>query len=447
MDPATSLTPQREVEELLQFLYLMPVAVVKLGATGAVEMLNPKAVQLLHDLGIDPGHADGPTILDGLLPGLAAKWQASAGKIGALMPPQRCNPLRPPAGPLHLVLQLVRPDLHCTMLTIEDVTTVVEQERELARQRRRMGVVLDHIHGYCVAMLDLDGTITEWNPSIGSLFGVARGVGVGQPLLNWLARDASQPPPPDFPTLNAVVKEQGWCRLQAPWRKADGQLLWGDCVITPVIESDGLAGSFVAVIRDVTDEHRRTQLLLDETLTDPLTGLYNRRGLEQHVAALLRRHSGAPLAQTWIMLDIDFFKKVNDTYGHDAGDSVLRRVAQTLQETSRKGDILARIGGEEFALLLPDVAAPAVMQLAERLRLRVAALEVTIKGGGVRVTVSLGVAQQASGETWIAALARADVALYLAKQEGRNRVMLAAAQPRAAQNSTRTLASTSDPSM
>jgi diguanylate cyclase (GGDEF)-like protein/PAS domain S-box-containing protein len=328
---------------------------------------------------------------------------------------------------LHLVLQLVRPDPYCTMLTIEDVTTTVEQERELARQRRRMGVVLDHIHGYCVAMLDLRGTITEWNPSIGSLFGVAQGVGVGQPLLNWLAHDISLRALPDFPTLNAVVKQQGWCRLQAPWRKADGQLLWGDCVITPVIEADGVAGSFVAVIRDVTDEHRRTQLLLDETVTDPLTGLYNRRGLEQHVAALLTRPAGTPLVQTWVMLDIDFFKKVNDTHGHDAGDTVLRRVAQTLQDTSRKDDILARTGGEEFVLLLPDVAAPAAMQLAERLRLRVAALGVTINGCSVRVTVSLGVAQQAAGETWNAALTRADAALYRAKQEGRDRVMLAAA--------------------
>ena len=426
MDPGASLAPQRVVEELLQFLYLMPVAVVKLGATGAVEMLNPKAVKMLHDLGIDPGHADGPAILDGLLPGLAAKWQASAGKIGAIMPPQRCNPLHPPAGPLHLVLQLVRPDLQCTMLTIEDVTTTVEQERELARQRRRMGVVLEHIHGYCVALLDLGGMITEWNPSIGSLFGVAQGGGVGQPLFNWLDRDISQPPPPDFRTINAVVKQQGWCRLQAPWRKVDGQLLWGDCVITPVIEADGLAGSFVAVIRDVTDEHRRTQLLLDETVTDPLTGLYNRRGLEQHVEALLTRPAGAPLTQSWVMLDLDFFKKVNDTHGHDAGDTLLRSVAQTLRNTARKGDILARTGGEEFVLLLPDCAAPAAMNLAERLRLCVASLGVTINGCSVRITVSLGVAQQAPGETWIAALARADAALYLAKQEGRDRVMLAA---------------------
>jgi diguanylate cyclase (GGDEF)-like protein len=268
--------------------------------------------------------------------------------------------------------------------------------------------------------------ITEWNPSIGSLFGVAQGVGVGQQLFNWLDRDISQPPPPDFRTINAVVKQQGWCRLQAPWRKVDGQLLWGDCVITPVIEADGLAGSFVAVIRDVTDEHRRTQLLLDETVTDPLTGLYNRRGLEQHVEALLTRPAGAPLTQSWVMLDLDFFKKVNDTHGHDAGDTLLRSVAQTLRNTARKGDILARTGGEEFVLLLPDCAAPAAMNLAERLRLCVASLGVTINGCSVRITVSLGVAQQAPGETWIAALARADAALYLAKQEGRDRVMLAA---------------------
>jgi diguanylate cyclase (GGDEF)-like protein/PAS domain S-box-containing protein len=419
---------QRQVEELLQFLYLMPVAVVKLGESGGVEMLNPQAVHLLHELDIDPGHADGPHILDALLPGLAARWQASAGKVGAILPPERCTPPHGPARPLHLVLRLVRPDAHCTMLAIEDVTATVEQERELARQRRRIGVVLDQIHGYCVAMLDLGGAITEWNPSIGNLLGVDQGKGIGMPLLNWLARDIALLPPPDFATIKAVVVQQGWCRLQAPWRKVDGQVLWGDCVITPVMETDGLAGSFVAVIRDVTEEHRRTQLLLDETVTDPLTGLYNRRGLEQRLEALLTRPAGAPLVQTWIMLDIDFFKLVNDTHGHDAGDAVLQAVAKALQNSARKGDVLARTGGEEFVFLLPDVAATAAAQLAERLRLQVSAVVVSFNEQDLRVTASLGVAEQGRQEPWVAALARADAALYLAKEAGRNRVMLSAAE-------------------
>ena len=113
-----------------------------------------------------------------------------------------------------------------------------------------------------------------------------------------------------------------------------------------MIETDGLAGSFVAVIRDVTEEHRRTQLLLDETVTDPLTGLYNRRGLEQRLEALLTRPAGAPAVQTWIMLDIDLFKRVNDTHGHDAGDAEPACCAGTDNNRSadRADGVAARCG-------------------------------------------------------------------------------------------------------
>ena len=205
-------------------------------------------------------------------------------------------------------------------------------------------------------------------------------------------------------------------------------MLWGDSILTPVVESDGVASSFVAVIRDVTDEHWRTQRLMDEALKDPLTQLYNRRGLEQRMEALMHRPGGAPSLQTWVMLDIDFFKLVNDTYGHDGGDAVLRSVAAALQSTAREGDILARIGGEEFVLLLPDAKADAAVQLAERLRASVAALVVEIGGREVRVTVSLGVAEQPPGESWVASLERADSALYRAKQTGRNRVVVSGAE-------------------
>jgi diguanylate cyclase (GGDEF)-like protein len=430
---------QREIEELLQFVYLMPVAIARLGEGGAVEMLNPKAVQILADLDIDSGQADGPTILDALEPGLAMRWRASAGRVGPVLTPQRCTKIRPDGVALHLLLQVVRPDERCTMLAIEDVTTTVEQERELARQRRRIGLVLEHIQGYCVAMLDGAGAVTEWNPSIGRLLGRTAEQVVGQPLLDWVAQpggstnpvvaleaaEAAVDPPGHFVRIAQAVALQGWCRLQMPCAGSDGQLLWGDCVVTPVVEPDGQTQGFVAVIRDVTEEHRRTQRLIDAALTDSLTGLYNRRGLERRLALLHDRPGAHAPMLSWIMSDIDHFKHVNDTYGHDGGDAVLKAVATSLRGAGRDGDTLARFGGEEFVLLLVGATADVAASVAERLRSRVAALRVVSGQHSIGVTASFGVAQQAPGETWTSALERADAAMYRAKQGGRNRVVLA----------------------
>jgi diguanylate cyclase (GGDEF)-like protein/PAS domain S-box-containing protein len=426
-------TPAPGVEEMLQFLYLMPVAIVRLGMTGAVEMLNPKAVHLLHDLDIDAGYADGATILEALHPGLAQQWQATAGQVGPVMTSLRCSPARPHGSELHLQIQVVRPNQHCTMLAIEDVTATVEQERELARQRRRMGLVLEHIRGYGAALLDLAGRVTEWNPSIGRLLDIKADELVGHPLMSWVSDyPVRAERTPDFPAIQAIVSRYGRCELEAPWRRTDGQLLWGDCVVVPVLEAGGQTSGYVAVIRDVTDEHKRTQLLLDEALTDPLTHLYNRRGLEKRLAvaprrpaALESRSAVAPATISGIMADIDHFKRVNDAYGHDGGDLVLKAVAVALQAAARDGDTVARIGGEEFVLVLPGVSADEAGRVAERLRATIERLVIEAGGSQVRVTASFGVAEQCAQEAWSVTLERADAALYRAKDEGRNRVVQA----------------------
>ena len=304
-------------------------------------------------------------------------------------------------------------------------TTDSETKRELERQRSRMALVFEYIHGHCIVMLDPAGTVIEWNASIGRLFGIAPDAIVGQPLLSRVSVDLGEhTSSPDFFAVRNVISKVGWCRVDASWKKGDGREMWGDCVIAPVAEADGSTGGYVAVIRDVSVEHINTQELIDAALTDPLTGLHNRRGLEGRSEALHFRPGGATVTQVWIMVDIDHFKRVNDSYGHEAGDEVLKAVAEALRSTARVADIVARFGGEEFVLVLPDTSAEVAARIAERLRLAIEALSTDVDGQVIRVTASFGVAQRAAQESQLEVLERADAALFSSKKDGRNRVTM-----------------------
>ncbi|MDP2821057.1 MAG: diguanylate cyclase [Sulfuritalea sp.] len=186
------------------------------------------------------------------------------------------------------------------------------------------------------------------------------------------------------------------------------------------------------VLRQEQEELRR--LLLDlsianqraqeAALTDVLTGLYNRRhAMERLVQAWAEAERGhRPLSL--LMLDIDHFKAVNDTYGHDVGDAVLRQFAETLRTFSRVPDVPCRFGGEEFLLIAPDTALDGALQLARRIRLAVEHKTLIATGASVRLTVSIGVAEKMAKHANIDQLIKtADEALYSAKQRGRNQVV------------------------
>ena len=156
--------------------------------------------------------------------------------------------------------------------------------------------------------------------------------------------------------------------------------------------------------------------------TDALTGLPNRRRfaeIAEHELARSRR-SGHPL--TLALGDIDFFKRINDQHGHAAGDHVLRTVANLLQGALRDYDSVARWGGEEFVVLLPDTDASRAQAIVERLRQTIAESHPSFEGALIPVTMTLGVAQFADDDNWHAVVARADEALYRGKAAGRNRV-------------------------
>jgi len=177
-------------------------------------------------------------------------------------------------------------------------------------------------------------------------------------------------------------------------------------------------------LRREVAERRAAQAELERmALTDPLTGLDNRRSFFAHLEReLSRAERGSPFPGL-ILLDLDRFKRLNDTYGHPAGDAALVAVANCLHDLVRPSDVAARVGGEEFAILISNSAADALPQIAERTRAQIEELAFIWGGEEVPIRASLGIARAREGETEAKLYERADNALLRAKETGRNRVV------------------------
>tara|TARA_R110000868_G_scaffold152486_2_gene377180 strand:+ start:1481 stop:2626 length:1146 start_codon:yes stop_codon:yes gene_type:complete len=171
--------------------------------------------------------------------------------------------------------------------------------------------------------------------------------------------------------------------------------------------------------RIAAEEAAQQAIVMAET--DQLTGIANRRRASFVLDQIIVSAQQSPASASIAIFDIDHFKRINDTYGHQCGDEVLKRVAADAARCLRSGDTIGRLGGEEFVIILPGANAETALQVAERVRTAVE------RGGrNSAVTISIGVAELASGETADAVLRRADCALYVAKREGRNTLRLAA---------------------
>ena len=202
-----------------------------------------------------------------------------------------------------------------------------------------------------------------------------------------------------------------------------------DYVLRPVDRNELLARCRTQVRRRRYQEKLRDnyERSFEMALTDGLTGLYNRRYLEAHLGGLIERISGGRRHLSVIMFDIDHFKKINDTYGHAAGDEVLQELCARIMKGVRSFDTVARYGGEEFVVVMPETDINVAMTVAERLRQGVADQPFTAitTDKKLDVTISIGVAEVdvAGGDTTVSLIHRADEALYAAKSAGRNRVM------------------------
>ncbi|MBF0219053.1 MAG: diguanylate cyclase [Gammaproteobacteria bacterium] len=224
----------------------------------------------------------------------------------------------------------------------------------------------------------------------------------------------------------------------------DDERLQHICI--PVIQS-GTVGSIVQLVVDqskpesyeavlpyvklylreaspVIEAKRLMDTLRESTLRDAMTGLHNRRFLEEYVDTLIANADRNKKDVAILMLDLDYFKKVNDTYGHDVGDTVLKELSKVLRSAVRSSDMVIRYGGEEFVIILTDLHGGNGDEVAEKIRAAVEEMKIQVPGAVLRKTISIGAATYPKdGDTFWQVIKFADVALYRAKEEGRNRVV------------------------
>ncbi|KAA0875257.1 GGDEF domain-containing protein [Nitrincola tapanii] len=234
-------------------------------------------------------------------------------------------------------------------------------------------------------------------------------------------------------------QERPWLFRFKSYRPFTGgaEAMYQNITLIPLNQGEMGAEHLGIMIYDMTDaalNHKALEGANDSlqalSRTDRLTELYNRGYWEECLAQEFQRFLRTRQTSTLVMLDIDHFKAINDNYGHQAGDEVIRQVAARIQLLTRTTDLCGRYGGEEFGILLVNTEADQAMQFAERLRLRIESETVQIGSQLLSITVSLGVAPchdaQVNHSQWIEV---ADQALYRSKQTGRNRVTLADLDP------------------
>lgn len=182
-----------------------------------------------------------------------------------------------------------------------------------------------------------------------------------------------------------------------------------------IVELDLLRHELESKQKELLDLNEKLQQLAD---TDGLTGLKNRRYLHEQLTSYIALYAGRSQPLSLLLIDIDYFKNINDTFGHMMGDRVLQEFGRLLKEETRNNDIVARYGGEEFAMILPNTDRSEAMKIAERIRSHVE----KANWGTPPITISIGVATNMSGDSGTVLQSKADRALYASKDRGRNRV-------------------------
>ena len=311
---------------------------------------------------------------------------------------------------------------------ILDITARKKAEAALSASEARYRTLFETVP-QGVVYHDKSLRITSANPTAQRILGLTleqlQGRQSIDPRWKSIREDGSDFPGTEHPAMIAARTLKPVNDVVMGVAVPDRGFAWLRVNAIPLLENGELQEVY-ATFEDITAQVLLTHELRAKATTDELTRLANRRTLFERLAIEYERVQRNPgLRCCLLTIDIDHFKRVNDTWGHAAGDVVLKHVAQTMKQQTRRIDIAARIGGEEFIILLPDTTVENAQALAERIRASVANTPANTGGQQIAVTISIGLsAIHPEDRNDQAALERADLALYEAKHSGRNRVRL-----------------------
>jgi diguanylate cyclase (GGDEF)-like protein len=249
---------------------------------------------------------------------------------------------------------------------------------------------------------ELQQLIAALTPSMATISTILKQVGEDSPELNEARQILEQDLPENIDEARSLLRQASHNILQAGNRLATA--------------SKKLSTTMEQQVKKLSTLSTRLQQAESEARNDPLTGLPNRRRL----AEFLKHFEHSEFC--FLIIDIDFFKKINDAYGHDVGDEVLQQLAIILKESIRDTDLVARIGGEEFCIVFPATNIDISFALADKLRQTIAMHAFHTQGGSIDVTISIGVSEHTANMSHSDTFKAADQALYQSKKHGRNRV-------------------------
>ena len=306
------------------------------------------------------------------------------------------------------------------IVQVEDISARKEAQRRLQKAEAEARAERDHATAIVSAMgegyaLTMQGEIKAVNEALCVLTGFSASelVGARPPYPFW--------PPEERETIAAILADvvgNNGGSHELTLMRADGERFEAEITARPAREENGRAIGFVSTMRDVSVQKRQQRELERLARTDSLTQLDNRHVLQEALTREAARRSADGQQLALVLLDLDLFKQVNDAFGHPAGDAVLIEVARRLERTVRAGEVLARVGGEEFAWLLPACDVDEALAAADRARAAIAS-EPFGRAGWLTMSAGIGlVSTPSDGDTLYR---MADRALYEAKQSGRNR--------------------------
>ncbi len=307
-------------------------------------------------------------------------------------------------------------DSHGQVVQVVHVIRNITEQKRLEAEMQKLSMVVEKTADM-VVITSKGGIIEYVNPAFEELTGYSRNEAVGNtPRILKSGEHTLQ----FYEHLWDTILSGHIYRNVFINRKKNGEIYYDACTITPVVDRRGEITNFIATAKDITEQKQAEHELRERAEKDYLTGIFNRRTFFELLEAEVERARRYERPLSLVMLDIDHFKKINDTHGHAVGDTVLKETTRIVQKSIRQTDVFARIGGEEFVILAPETTLQGTLELAGKVRGAMESASMLPQGG--KVTISFGVAELDATVTIDELLKRADEALYQAKGNGRNRV-------------------------